>query len=751
MTNPRRNVEETLSVLKDFQRRTVDYVFQRMWEDDPPAHRFLVADEVGLGKTLVARGIVAKTLEHLWDRVEGINIVYICSNASIAHQNVSRLDVGGLPHAVLPTRLTLLPAHVRDLDSNKVNFISLTPRTSLNTTKANRGGKIEERLVLWQMLKRLVPSLNRDGLRKLLQCGVSDRSYRWHLRWNLPSVDSALTDTFLERLTEDCNLYEDLLSLCERFADGGWAPGQYPMVGRLRSTLAGVCIEALRPNLIILDEFQRFRDLLLDTGSRAARLTQKILDFEDSRDVPEAGIRARVLLLSATPYKMLTLYGDEGADHFSDFLRTCGFLCEGNKEVMGGLRTAIRRYRTGLLDGRGGVQDLDEARRDLEARLRRFMVRTERVGVSAERDAMLELRESKPPLRTEDLRQAQVIDRVAAAVQARDPIDYWKSAPYLLNIMRRYRVKDRFMESCDQPPSDLASAVRDSEAWLLKREAVERYDRITPANPRLRQLLEDTVEQDQWKWLWMPPALPYLEPGSPYAGDVDGMTKSLVFSSWTVVPDAIAAFCSYEANIRMLAKGPELPKYSELHRSRARSLDFRLQDGRHPSAMNNILLLYPSPTLAELGDPLQLALEHGRSPVPASEALERVKERIQQRFQEIGVELSEGGSGTTDQRWYWAGPALLDGARYPDTASWVAEIEHWLPPPPKGPGRKRVVQHVAGSDHKGLAQHVAEFHRAMTNRRDLGLRPRISLRSLPLWRSQGQGCARIVRSGESQT
>ena len=115
MANPHRNAEKALSVLKDFQRRTVDYVFKRMWVDDPPAHRFLhegvVADEVGLGKTLVARGIVAKTLEHLCDRVGRIDIVYICSNASIARQNVSRLDVGGLPHAVLPTRLTLLPKH----------------------------------------------------------------------------------------------------------------------------------------------------------------------------------------------------------------------------------------------------------------------------------------------------------------------------------------------------------------------------------------------------------------------------------------------------------------------------------------------------------------------------------------------------------------------------------------------------------------------------------------------------------------
>ena len=503
MSDQRPNADAALSVLKDFQRRTVDYVFKRLWEDDPPAFRFLVADEVGLGKTLVARGIVARTLEHLWDRVERLDIVYICSNASIARQNVSRLNVRGLPHAVLPTRLTLLPAHVRDLDKNKTNFISLTPGTSLNTTRSNRGGIIKERLVLWQMLKRLchprgkaaltwtrpakavapsmstvrpiqpmpmmVPSLNRDGLYRLLQCSVSDRRYREHMRWNLPTVDTALTDAFLKRLLDNRNLYDKLVSLCEDFARG-WARGQYWMVGQLRSMLATVCVKALQPDLIILDEFQRFRDLL-DSSSPAARLTRQILDFQYGLDSPEAGLRARVLLLSATPYKMLTLYGDDGEDHHSDFLRTCAFLCEDDEEVMRGLRAAIRRYRLGLLDGQGHVQDLDEARRDLEARLLRLMVRTERVRATAEGDAMLAGCKSTPSLEPEDLMQARVIDRVAASVKAHDPIEYWKSAPYLLNVMRGYRLKDRFMALRHAPPADLVAAVRDSEAWLLKQEA----------------------------------------------------------------------------------------------------------------------------------------------------------------------------------------------------------------------------------------------------------------------------------------
>ena len=58
MVRPR--VDDILEPLKPFQRRTVDHAFRRLFTDDDRTSRFLVADEVGLGKTLVARGIIAK-------------------------------------------------------------------------------------------------------------------------------------------------------------------------------------------------------------------------------------------------------------------------------------------------------------------------------------------------------------------------------------------------------------------------------------------------------------------------------------------------------------------------------------------------------------------------------------------------------------------------------------------------------------------------------------------------------------------
>ena len=105
------DVEAALGGLKDFQRRTGDYVFRRMYVDNPAATRFLVADEVGLGKTLVAKGIIAKAVEQLRKRgVKRIDILYVCSNASIALQNLNKLNITDEPTNSFATRLTLLRA-----------------------------------------------------------------------------------------------------------------------------------------------------------------------------------------------------------------------------------------------------------------------------------------------------------------------------------------------------------------------------------------------------------------------------------------------------------------------------------------------------------------------------------------------------------------------------------------------------------------------------------------------------------------
>ena len=56
--------------------------------------RFMLADEVGLGKTMVARGIIAKIIDDFQSKDQDrIDIIYICSNTQIARQNINRLNI----------------------------------------------------------------------------------------------------------------------------------------------------------------------------------------------------------------------------------------------------------------------------------------------------------------------------------------------------------------------------------------------------------------------------------------------------------------------------------------------------------------------------------------------------------------------------------------------------------------------------------------------------------------------------------
>ena len=126
-------------------------MFERFYGPDP-TKRFLVADEVGLGKTLVARGVIARTIDHLWNKVPRIDVVYICSNTDIARQNVQRLGIPGFEVAAQATRLTLLPLHMHDLRRHRVNFVALTPATSFEQTGG--GGRIDERVLLYWLLDR---------------------------------------------------------------------------------------------------------------------------------------------------------------------------------------------------------------------------------------------------------------------------------------------------------------------------------------------------------------------------------------------------------------------------------------------------------------------------------------------------------------------------------------------------------------------------------------------------------------------
>jgi len=652
--------QRVLARLKDFQRVTAEYVFRRFYLDPDPTDRFLVADEVGLGKTLVASGVVALAIEHLrrLKPSERIDVVYICSNVSICSQNISRLNVTGVQEFVRPTRLSLLPKHIAGIRCNHVNFIGLTPGTSFDPH--SRDGKDEERALIYHVLKGKL-DINRAGLRRLLRGRVGKEHWRtWTMERQPESLDKNASNDFVDGIASDAAFHARLKGFCELSEREMWKSSErLNLISELRCRMAEVSVEMLEPDLIILDEFQRFKDLL-DHANPEARLAQKLFRYRG----------VKTLLLSATPYKMLSLDHEQEDDHYPDFLKTLRFLFDSDDAVED-LKRELVNFRRSLylLDQESG-SNYSKSRDALQAKLCRVMCRTERVGMTQKQDAMLSESAERPVIQSCDLHEVVLADKVAACVGAQDIIEYWKSSPYLVNFLRRYEFRRKLEEHCSNPSEGLISIFSSHGHRLLRKEDIQAYREVKPINPRMRYLFSRTIDPGLWRILWLPPSMPYSKPEGPYS-EVGDATKYLVFSAWNVVPDAIAALCSYEAERRMIECYPKKVSHNRLHEEIHRLLRFDISDGRF-TGMSSLCLFYPSPGLASLVDPLRIAIEHGAdSLIPSTAMIERAIEILRPYIQPFLADTTD--KVREDQRWYWAMPALLDGALFPKTKSWLLD------------------------------------------------------------------------------
>lgn len=662
--------EEALRLLKPFQRRTVDYVTKRLYEDPDFTRRFLVADEVGLGKTMVARGVIARTVERLWRDVKRIDVIYICSNRAIASQNINRLNVLSDQAVSLPTRMTLLPLRASALSSKKVNFVSLTPGTSFSLKSTT--GVLEERALLVHMLKDTVGSC--DGLKNLLQVGVKDENWdAWVESVGGQPVESTLKDDYCRRVNDDADLFAELTCLCREFYCH-YREEEYPWdlrcrrnatIGRLRAVLARTCVDALEPDLIVLDEFQRFTELLRG-DSDASILAKDLFDYRD----PD-GNEARTLLLSATPYRMLSLATDsEDGNHYREFLETVEFLYgeQDGPEVAQRLGRELDQFRQAMLCLPNSYHSASEVRSGIEARLRSVIARTERTARTEERDALVRERPLPATVEVEDLLQFAEVSGIAEAAGEHAPVDYWKSAPYLLNFMHDYALKRALKDEGRARRPNLVKEVSEARRCRLSRRRVAAFRALDPANGRMRELLKDMLGENLHQHLWIPPSLLYYS--------VDGvgqsrLTKALVFATWTMVPDSIAAIVSYEAERKMGVQNVQ-PTY--FNSKGPRLLNFKVVDDR-PAQLRLLNLLYPSPLLAEIADPLAVCASR-------SDSLEydQMRSALRDVLRPVLSQLSCGADRAAHpETWHWASCAVSDALANNRATEWLngADVFAW--------------------------------------------------------------------------
>ncbi|MYN67236.1 MAG: DEAD/DEAH box helicase [Acidobacteria bacterium] len=659
----RPSVEASLKPLKPFQRRTVQHAFHRLFQAENGTGRFLVADEVGLGKTLVARGIIARAIDHLWNDVDRIDIVYICSNGSIARANLPKLQVGAAEEGsfALATRLTMLATELArregesGLADSKLNFVSFTPGTSLDLGHST--GRGEEREVLFQLLQPLMDQ--HTALMNLLQGGITRTDeWRWRLKNNPRPIDATIRRRFEAAFREQPKLDERLRGLLDttfRRYHRWPAEARYQrdrVISDLRRVLAGACVKALEPDLLILDEFQRFKNLLGTQGTErdaAAELAQELFQAE-AHDRK----RVRTLLLSATPYKLYTADAEiEHEDHYEDFLATTRFLLGDDDALVEELKQQLSRFGAALRRAAGGepdqVERVERAKRAVEDSLRDVMARTERVAASEDRDAMVAEDRRTTPVTASDVRQYLAADALFRAVGNQDPMPFWKSAPYLAHFMHGYKFHELLVEAlgASRPPDKIVDALQRHDAAFLKAATLRSWGSIDPGNAKLRELVGELIDEGLWRLLWMPPTLPYWPLEGPFEGK-EHATKRLLFSAWNLVPDVVSAVLSYEAERLMM--GGRLDSYDNPDAQQRPLLRLTQTAAGVRSRHRLLLLLLPCLPLADRAHPLAAP--------PGQDRRAWVRAQVDDLLSD--PRLPNPQAGTVDDRWEWAAPLLLD-------------------------------------------------------------------------------------------
>ncbi len=254
----------------------------------------------------------------------------------------------------------------------------------------------------------------------------------------------------------------------------------------------------------------------------------------------------------------------------------------------------------------------------------------------------------------------RAVDRAADRfpLHQRQTVEYWKSAPYLVNFMKGYKIKGAIEEAKGDPPTarKVFPKLRHSPACLRWPE-IERFRPIPANNGRLRFLLKQLEDWNAFRTLWIAPAIPPYVPEGPFAeAAAANATKALVFSGWAVVPQAIAAITGYEAE-RTSARGEGNSPKDRVRRAGRQRLGLKVSTDDKTEGTNALVLAYPCKRLAEVVDPYTRSTEN--TPGTLSDALSTAREAVREELRS----LPRGDpGGRTDLRWYWAAPLLFDAA-----------------------------------------------------------------------------------------
>lgn len=517
-----------MTKLAEFQSRTVEVVLEALAGDGPG--RFLVADEVGLGKTIIARAVA----EGLRQKRHRLNVMYLCPSLEIAGQNRSKfVSLTGIEEKDYnpgEDRLALVPGSPPD-EGQGYRIFTFTPETSLPGWKPGpRTGRKSERALIRKLLDRYdrirpvalrMDSEHAGTGRRLLGERAQDLD-----GYTFASIERAIRDVF------DCPTGSFQTVVVE------WLNRKYidigEFVGRFRSILALAALRSrgVRPDLVVLDEFHRFADLIIPRPTEGleplkaerAHVHQLLVDALLGGDKPPA-----VLLLSATPYRLRRLNGEElhPGKHYRALIDLAAFLADDPDKgheveaAMAAYHDALRT--TGKRDQIRAAVLLTKDR--LESLLRPMMARTERALVHE--DDLFERQAPKIDIEANDLRLFRHLAESCGTEFAGWAPQMWSSIPYPAQTLHGYKVWKPLC-AAKAPPIEAGSG------------------RGRLAHPQLRSLKGMTGGPTELSLPWQPPTVSWWRLEGPWSAKKWQPGKTLLFGKWRGAPISISALLSIE-------------------------------------------------------------------------------------------------------------------------------------------------------------------------------------------------------------
>lgn len=541
--------------LKDFQKATVEHIVNIF--KSKKQRRVLLSDEVGLGKTIVSKGVIQAVGElsdeyGIWDD-NTYRVVYICSNANIVKQNTENLgieDVMNIDESRLSMQHFIVAKKVKELQKSKKSkpriLIPLTPGTSFNLQTS--AGNMNERALMFAILSHLDDFKDhKTALKNRLNIyGANGDNWTDIIDKYEKDIKENVCTGYRENISKEV-VNDDCYQEAKDLLLKAIALNDYNTTNKaitlFRIIFCKISMKELNPDLVIMDEFQRFSSLLdLEGNSEEAMLTRTFFGKEDG---------PCILLVSATPYKPFTtleeLNENKIDEQYQDFNKLADFLFDGREDIV--FQQVWHDYSKELCHISSDNLDILIAKKNIaEDTMYEAMSRTERYRNSSQDDTYLKIS-------TGDIasycQMQEVLGECNKMSEGRFgvktlPMEYAKSSPYLLSFMDKYKLKEKLAKAYTEHPWK----IKQKQQYLIKKKHINTYERIPSCNAKLDKLSNilfgEKGEKHGEQLFWIPASHPYYKiPASNVFAKNHDFSKVLVFSAWEMVPRMIACMISY--------------------------------------------------------------------------------------------------------------------------------------------------------------------------------------------------------------